>query len=152
MEDCTGRSDAFKRIDAMIATFLASIPREYQFTHRPIPGVAPDVLTETRLCLTHAMSHNATILLHEPWVNSISDQDEGMRKCLTSANEILNTIFVIIGAIVFLLPPEGSSLLTKARAPQARRTRSRACRRSSTFAGPSLDVRSPSAVPFLISD
>ncbi|BGP59241.1 hypothetical protein NBRC10512_005033 [Rhodotorula toruloides] len=90
-------TDAFKRIDAMIATFLASIPREYQFTHRPTPGVAPDVLTETRLCLTHAMSHNATILLHEPWVNSISDQDEGMRKCLTSANEILNTIFVIIG-------------------------------------------------------
>ncbi|BGP25902.1 C6 transcription factor [Rhodotorula toruloides] len=90
-------TDAFKRIDAMIATFLASIPREYQFTHRQTPGVTPNVLTETRLCLTHAMSHNAIILLHEPWVNSAGDQDESMRKCLTSANEILNTIFVIIG-------------------------------------------------------
>ncbi|KPV74257.1 uncharacterized protein RHOBADRAFT_54102 [Rhodotorula graminis WP1] len=90
-------TDAFKRTDSMIRGFIASIPRGYQFQHRPLGSGAADVLTETRLCLVHGMAHASMILLHEPYVATLDDNEPSLRQCVASANEILRSIFLILG-------------------------------------------------------
>ncbi|GAA5914990.1 hypothetical protein JCM8208_005024 [Rhodotorula glutinis] len=90
-------TDAFKRTDSMIHGFIASIPREYQFQHRPLGTGAADVLTETGLCLVHGMAHASMILLHEPYVATLDDDEPSLRQCVASANEILRSIFLILG-------------------------------------------------------
>ncbi|GAA5820630.1 hypothetical protein JCM3770_003558 [Rhodotorula araucariae] len=91
------QTDAFKRLDATVDAFIASIPREFQFQQRTPGSGSGDILTENRLCLVHGMSRVSRILLHEPYVSSLDDDEPSMVKCLNSANEILQSIFTIIG-------------------------------------------------------
>lgn len=63
---------------------------------RSAMGLRADVLTEVYICLVHSIAHSAYILLHEPHVSSLSDDDEGMRKSLASADEILQAIFLTL--------------------------------------------------------
>ena len=86
----------------MIHGFISSIPREYQFQHRPLGSGAADVLTETRLCLVHGMAHASMILLHEPYVATLDDDEPSLQQCVASANEILRSIFLILGASLSL--------------------------------------------------
>ncbi|BGP56608.1 hypothetical protein JCM8202v2_004236 [Rhodotorula sphaerocarpa] len=92
------QTDAFRRLDATCASFIASIPREYQIGRRAAMGVRGDVLTEVQLCLVHSIAHSSLILLHEPHVASWEAEDEGMRKSLESADEILQAIFISLNA------------------------------------------------------
>ncbi|BGP49664.1 hypothetical protein JCM10450v2_005567 [Rhodotorula kratochvilovae] len=91
------QTDAFKRLDGTVEAFIASIPREYQFQHRAPGSGNGDVLTENRLCLVHGMSHVSRILLHEPYVATLEEDEPSMVKCAASANEILQSIFLILG-------------------------------------------------------
>jgi len=126
----------------MIHGFISSIPREYQFQHRPLGSGAADVLTETRLCLVHGMAHASMILLHEPYVATLDDDEPSLQQCVASANEILRSIFLILGAslslslsliLLFLsVCARTDSVTTRS---QVRATRSRSSRRSSRTAG-----------------
>ncbi|TKA55976.1 hypothetical protein B0A53_01678 [Rhodotorula sp. CCFEE 5036] len=92
------KTDAFKRLENTCTSFIASIPREYQMARRSAMGIRADVLTEVYICLVHSMAHSAFILLHEPHVASLNDDDESMVKSLASANEILQAIFLALNA------------------------------------------------------
>ncbi|GAA5990057.1 hypothetical protein JCM10908_005801 [Rhodotorula pacifica] len=92
------KTDAFKRLENTCLSFIGSIPREYQIARRSAMGIRADVLTEVNICLVHSIAHSAYILLHEPHVSSLNDDDEGMRKTLASANEILQAIFLTLNA------------------------------------------------------
>ncbi|GAA5883358.1 hypothetical protein JCM3774_002035 [Rhodotorula dairenensis] len=92
------KTDAFKRLENICTSFIGSIPREYQMARRSAMGLRADVLTEVYICLVHSIAHSAYILLHEPHVSSLNDDDDGMRKSLNSANEILQAIFLTLNA------------------------------------------------------
>ena len=82
--------------------FIASIPREYQFRLRPLGTSGADILDETRLCLVHGMAHTSVILLHEPHVSALDEREPSFVRCLESANEILQAVFLILGASLSL--------------------------------------------------
>jgi len=94
------RSDSFKRLDANVQGFMASIPREYQFLHRPLGAGIDDVLSETRLCLVHGMAHTSSILLHEPYVATLDEAEPSLVRCVESANAIQQSIHLILGALL----------------------------------------------------
>ena len=77
--------------------FIASIPREYQFRLRPLGTSGADILDETRLCLVHGMAHTSVSLLHEPHVSALDEREPSFMRCLESANEILQAVFLILG-------------------------------------------------------
>jgi hypothetical protein len=91
-------SDAFKRLDASVHSFRASIPREYQLTSF-LPGSGTfDLTSETRLCLLHGLAHTSTILLHEPWINSLDETEPSIVKCTESATAILQAVFILLSS------------------------------------------------------
>ncbi|GAA5934774.1 hypothetical protein JCM3775_002052 [Rhodotorula graminis] len=90
-------TDSFRRLDSTVRGFIASIPREYQFRLRPLGTSGADILDETRLCLVHGMAHTSVILLHEPHVAALDEHEPSFVRCLESANEILQGVFLILG-------------------------------------------------------
>lgn len=84
----------------MILAFLASIPRQYQFQHRPLGSGSADVLSETRICLVHGIAHVSSILLHEPYVLTLEEDEPSLVRCVASAQAILQSIFTILGTTV----------------------------------------------------
>ena len=107
------KTDAFKRLENTCTSFIASIPREYQMARRSAMGIRADVLTEVYICLVHSMAHSAFILLHEPHVASLNDDDESMVKSLASANEILQAIFLALSSSPLLSVASKPSLILR---------------------------------------
>ena len=91
-------SASFAKLDTTIHGFLSAIPREYQFRHRPFGSGLGDVLSETRLHLVHGIAHASSILLHEPYVSTLDEDEPSLVRCVESANEILQAVFLIVGA------------------------------------------------------
>ncbi|GAA5864636.1 hypothetical protein JCM8547_008258, partial [Rhodosporidiobolus lusitaniae] len=87
--------DVFKRLDATVQAFRASIPREHQLNASFVPG-AGDIVAETRLCLLHGLSWACTISLHEPYVSSLDEDEHSMKKCLEAARETLGNVFSLL--------------------------------------------------------
>ncbi|GAA6032123.1 hypothetical protein JCM8097_007084 [Rhodosporidiobolus ruineniae] len=87
-------TDMFRRLNALVEAFRSSIPREYQVSTLH-PGQA-NVLDQTRICLVHGLGHISTILLHEPWVSSLDEEEASMRKCLDCAKAILKEVFTLL--------------------------------------------------------
>lgn len=83
-------------------------------------GVRGDVLTEVQLCLVHSIAHSSLILLHEPHVASWEAEDEGMRKSLESADEILQAIFISLSESLSDPGSSGEPLTFSCGSPQMR--------------------------------
>ncbi|GAA5852477.1 hypothetical protein JCM9279_003462 [Rhodotorula babjevae] len=100
-------TQSFHDLDSTIYGFLSAIPREYQFRHRPLGTGVGDVLSETRLHLVHGIAHTSWILLHEPYVSTLDEDEPSLVRCVESANEILQGVFLILGTSydVALLSP-----------------------------------------------
>ncbi|GAA5841944.1 hypothetical protein JCM9279_003165 [Rhodotorula babjevae] len=90
-------TDSFRRLDSTVRGFIASIPRELQFRLRPLGTSGADILDETRLCLVHGMAHTSVILLHEPHVSALDEREPSFVRCLESAHEIVQAVFLILG-------------------------------------------------------
>ncbi|KDE07907.1 hypothetical protein MVLG_01817 [Microbotryum lychnidis-dioicae p1A1 Lamole] len=83
-------SETFRRLEATIRQFQQSVPREIQNIY-----TSPNA--DSRLALIFAIPHVCLIMLHEPFVMLVED-DDSFAKCITSARAILNSVYTLCGS------------------------------------------------------
>ncbi|SCV70690.1 BQ2448_3452 [Microbotryum intermedium] len=83
-------SETFRRLEVTIRQFQQSVPREIQNIYT-LPNA------DTRLALIFAIPHVCLIMLHEPFVTLV-ENDDSFGKCIASARAILGSVYTLCGS------------------------------------------------------